>query len=425
MASEEDGLEARMALWHRELQADYEGSGRRKLSPMVERLEALKRAQLRGRAAEEDDESVASGDVDRGSFYALLTKGPALEKQRGVSEEKERAVDDATQERLWVRRFSPLRFKDKRKRLFLLCDIRRVCHLASLLEDVAEIFLVVAPGRRHRATEKLSTDISRLGREARAALKDLFSDRDYVLFGHGLGALVAYELLRHQQNAGGPMPTTLIVSGCKALTNFTALGDDSAPKNNSGPLTERSDLELLCHYFGKQVPLSPATSSTVVDNINDDTKDDNTKDEFFETARDLRIRQARAEKTQSEERRRFCLATLPPALHSKGLRDEVASAIRSDCRLLEDYRHVFSAPLDCGITVVVAGEDDRAHDLHDWQAETTRAFRLFPAPADYLNEGRGAHLADLLRATLLEEDHHATHEPTFLEHDDGARSPFL
>ncbi|MEU7176843.1 thioesterase II family protein [Streptomyces celluloflavus] len=74
---------------------------------------------------------------------------------------------------------------------------------------------VELPGRGRRLVE---TPYSRL-RPLVAALADALRpamDRPYALFGHSMGALVAYELTRALRDRGLPQPSHLIVSGAAA-----------------------------------------------------------------------------------------------------------------------------------------------------------------------------------------------------------------
>jgi surfactin synthase thioesterase subunit len=41
-------------------------------------------------------------------------------------------------------------------------------------------------------------------------------DRPYALFGHSMGALVAFELARHLSRVGAPVPLAVFASGCRA-----------------------------------------------------------------------------------------------------------------------------------------------------------------------------------------------------------------
>ncbi|GAB3651847.1 thioesterase II family protein [Glycomyces tarimensis] len=77
------------------------------------------------------------------------------------------------------------------------------------LEDRARIVAVCAPGTGHRFTESRLDDVAALA-EAAAEAITAHATGPYFLFGHSLGALVAFETARRLR--GGP--TALTVSGC-------------------------------------------------------------------------------------------------------------------------------------------------------------------------------------------------------------------
>jgi surfactin synthase thioesterase subunit len=84
------------------------------------------------------------------------------------------------------------------------------------LGDDAEIAAVCRPGREHRAAEPAPA-IGPLIDGVAAAITDLASqdDRPCYLFGHSLGALVAFEVCRRL--AGSPIaPRHFVASGCSA-----------------------------------------------------------------------------------------------------------------------------------------------------------------------------------------------------------------
>lgn len=81
---------------------------------------------------------------------------------------------------------------------------------AALGADV-EVCAVALPGRERRAAEEPSCDPVEIARAVAA-----FADRPYALFGHSMGALVAFEVVRELRRTGGPLPVHLFVSGCPA-----------------------------------------------------------------------------------------------------------------------------------------------------------------------------------------------------------------
>jgi medium-chain acyl-[acyl-carrier-protein] hydrolase len=71
------------------------------------------------------------------------------------------------------------------------------------------------PGRETRLKEPLHRDARSLVHDMLPAVDGL-ADRPIVLFGHSLGAIVAYELARAMRHSGLPAPVHLYVSGRQA-----------------------------------------------------------------------------------------------------------------------------------------------------------------------------------------------------------------
>jgi medium-chain acyl-[acyl-carrier-protein] hydrolase len=85
---------------------------------------------------------------------------------------------------------------------------------ARLPADV-EVLAVQLPGRESRFTETPLSDYREAVSQAFAALRPLL-DQPYALFGHSMGALLAYGVAVAAQRAGAPAPTRLIVSSACA-----------------------------------------------------------------------------------------------------------------------------------------------------------------------------------------------------------------
>jgi medium-chain acyl-[acyl-carrier-protein] hydrolase len=83
----------------------------------------------------------------------------------------------------------------------------------SLPADV-DLWVLRLPGRESRVREQLRTDLLALADEATAAFVSEV-DGPFCLFGHSLGALVAFELARSLRRHGRP-PAHLAVSGRSA-----------------------------------------------------------------------------------------------------------------------------------------------------------------------------------------------------------------
>lgn len=74
-----------------------------------------------------------------------------------------------------------------------------------------EVCGVQLPGREGRVGEAPATTIAGLVPALADALRE-WLDRPFALFGHSMGALIAFELARHLQMSGGPVPAVLFAS---------------------------------------------------------------------------------------------------------------------------------------------------------------------------------------------------------------------
>ncbi|GAA3447992.1 thioesterase II family protein [Planomonospora venezuelensis] len=84
----------------------------------------------------------------------------------------------------------------------------------ALLPDSVELHGVQLPGRADRFAEPFPESLDALAAEIAGALAPLL-DRRVALFGHSMGALLAYEVTRLLE-AQGLGPVRLFVSGCPA-----------------------------------------------------------------------------------------------------------------------------------------------------------------------------------------------------------------
>ncbi|GAA0799441.1 thioesterase II family protein [Spirilliplanes yamanashiensis] len=85
----------------------------------------------------------------------------------------------------------------------------------AALAEHADVRPVVLPGRETRIGERPHQRIEPLVEDLVAGLRPQLGDR-YALFGHSLGALVAYEVARRLAELGEPPPQVLAVSGRRA-----------------------------------------------------------------------------------------------------------------------------------------------------------------------------------------------------------------
>lgn len=86
---------------------------------------------------------------------------------------------------------------------------------AKQLPDQVEVCPVQLPGRETRAREPAYKRLASLVEVLAQELSPLF-DKPFALFGHSMGALIAFELARHLQRTRGPEPVHLFVSAMRA-----------------------------------------------------------------------------------------------------------------------------------------------------------------------------------------------------------------
>jgi surfactin synthase thioesterase subunit len=84
-----------------------------------------------------------------------------------------------------------------------------------LLPSWIDVQPVEWPGRGARMDEPLATDPGKLAGQLASEL-DARADGPYALFGHSLGALVAFELAYSLLDRGAPAPVVLFASGTEA-----------------------------------------------------------------------------------------------------------------------------------------------------------------------------------------------------------------
>ncbi|QHC23462.1 thioesterase II family protein [Streptomyces sp. GS7] len=84
--------------------------------------------------------------------------------------------------------------------------------LSAALTPSIQVLSLQYPGRQDRRTEPPLDSIDALATQAREALPPGITERPWVLLGHSMGALVAFELARRARST----PTGLIVSGRRA-----------------------------------------------------------------------------------------------------------------------------------------------------------------------------------------------------------------
>lgn len=200
---------------------------------------------------------------------------------------------------------------------------------AGLLPADLELGIVLLPGRERRYREQPYTNLSRLTRDLADALTPEM-DRPYALFGHSVGALIAFELLRELRRRAAPPPRHLFVSGRRA---------PHLPDPNP-PLYALDDSRFIAE-LQRQYNGIPAA-----------------------------------------------------ILEDQELRQLFLPVMRADITLADTHQHAAETPFDVRLTALGGSNDPRAtrQELEAWQQHTHGHFTctLFPGGHFYLQAERAA-----------------------------------
>jgi surfactin synthase thioesterase subunit len=108
---------------------------------------------------------------------------------------------------------------------------------ATQLPDDTELVLVCYPGRENRFTEPFARDCAALRQEIVEAVTREVADRPFVLFGHSMGAIMAFDVAAELERLDAG-PTALTVSACESP-------DVWQHDQNRPPHLGQTDAELL------------------------------------------------------------------------------------------------------------------------------------------------------------------------------------
>lgn len=199
----------------------------------------------------------------------------------------------------------------------------------AALPPQLELCLVQLPGRETRLREQPFTRIEPLLEELAPAVESRL-DKPYILFGHSMGALVAFELARALRRRGAPAPLALVVSGRRS----PELPDPNPPLHN---LPEAAFIRAIIQRYN-------GIPKVLLDD---------------------------------PELLRVFLPTL-----------------RADLEVIETYRYAPDAAFEYPIVVYGGQSDPQASlaELHAWQTHTSQALTVkqFPGEHFYLQEQRAA-----------------------------------
>lgn len=127
-------------------------------------------------------------------------------------------AQNANRSDLWIRKFHPA--PDATTRLVCLPHAGGSASFyfptSRALAPTTEVLAVQYPGRQDRRSERCRESITELADEVTKELLP-FTDRPLALFGHSMGATLAFEITQRLENRG-IMPLALFISGRRAPT---------------------------------------------------------------------------------------------------------------------------------------------------------------------------------------------------------------
>ncbi len=188
------------------------------------------------------------------------------------------------------------------------------------LPPFVQVCPVLLPGRETRLSETLYTQIEPLVNAMDWELRP-WLNKPYAIFGHSMGALLAFEWARRLQRDGHSMPDWIFLSGRSAPDT----PGDSSPLHS---LPDRDFIEHLTHRFNG-IP-----------------------QEFLE---------------------------------NNALMEVFLPILRADIAVVESYRFHEAEPLDCPITVFAGAEDKSVSwdQLFAWKRHTRRNFQMQILPGGH------------------------------------------
>ncbi len=208
---------------------------------------------------------------------------------------------------------------------------------ASMLPPGVELCAVQPPGREGRFRDEAFTRVPDLVAAAHDALLP-YLDRPFALFGHSLGALIAFEMARRWEAGGGKGLRHLFVSARRAP-----------------------------HLPPRRAPIAHLAPDAFV----------------------------------AEIRRRYN-GIPDEVLRHADLMELLLPALRADITMLEGYAYGAGAPLACPITAYGGADDAEAtaEEVEAWREYTRAPFRqrIFPGGHFFVKASQAALLCDVSQA---------------------------
>ncbi|QMU77304.1 thioesterase [Streptacidiphilus sp. PB12-B1b] len=201
----------------------------------------------------------------------------------------------------------------------------------------AEPWVVQYPGRQDRYGEPFARSMAEI---VDAVLAELPATGDLALFGHSMGAVLAFEAARRLQ-AAGRSPVALIVSGRAAPATGT-------------------------HPAGR-VPVRSLDDAALVADM------------------------------------RALAGTSTEVLDHPDLLELLLPAVRADYQILDDHLHRPGPPLHCPVTALAGDRDPRVtpEQVQAWRHETTGPFACHVLPGGhFFLDDQLPHVADLIVTAL-------------------------
>jgi len=211
---------------------------------------------------------------------------------------------------------------------------------SNLMLPEVELYLVHLPGREKRIKEVPYTHLLPLAEELTEALYP-YLDKPFAFFGHSMGALISFEIVRKLRSRFSLYPVRLIVSA-----KHPPHVPDPHPNIHHLPDDELfTESERLYGSLPKIISEDPEVLK------------------FF----------------------------LP--------------IMRADFTLIETYQYTSSAPLECPITVFGGNQDNSVneHELSAWSEQTVVGFNLkmFPGDHFFIQGNRVALVQEIIKELLL------------------------